>query len=107
MTSVDAVKSDARKAFGLTDKEVASLPYMGFSGSSKTIYRLADCKALADRKHVTLGSDAFDYPARTQPPEENSVWGLSSRRSPRRAGLHPHRAGYFPQVSFWQARRDV
>ena len=46
---------------------------MGFACSSKTVYRLDDCKALADRKRVALGADAFDYSARTimertQPP---------------------------------------
>ena len=57
-------KSDAKRAFGLTENEVASLPYMGFYGSGKTIYRLTDCKALADRKRAALGDDSFDYRAR-------------------------------------------
>ncbi|KAH9933358.1 uncharacterized protein B0H18DRAFT_642841 [Fomitopsis serialis] len=72
-------KSDAKKAFGLNDKEIASLPFMDFSGSSKTIYRLTDCKALADRKRVALGNDAFDYPAReimggVQPTKEKAMF---------------------------------
>lgn len=58
------------------------MPYMGFSGSFKTIYRLTDCKALADRKRAALGIDTFDYPARTiiertQPPKGNPLWGVS------------------------------
>ncbi|KZT70756.1 hypothetical protein DAEQUDRAFT_756128 [Daedalea quercina L-15889] len=57
-------KSDAKRAFGLTENEITSLPYMGFYRSGKTIYRLTDCKSLADRKRAALGDDLFDYPAR-------------------------------------------
>ncbi|KZT70755.1 hypothetical protein DAEQUDRAFT_810357 [Daedalea quercina L-15889] len=72
-------KSDAKKAFGLTNKEIASLPYMGFAGSGKTIYRLTDCKAIADRKRKALRMDAFDYPAREimAPTQPKAIWGLS------------------------------
>ncbi|TFY55187.1 hypothetical protein EVJ58_g8406 [Rhodofomes roseus] len=56
-------RSDAKKAFRVTDAELETIPFMGFA-SSKIIYRLTDCKQLADRKRAALGSDAFDYPAR-------------------------------------------
>jgi len=59
-------KSDAKREFGLNDKEIASLPFYGFAGSRKTVFKLDDLSALAESKAETLGTS---YPAQTIPPQ--------------------------------------
>ncbi|EIN12428.1 hypothetical protein PUNSTDRAFT_124289 [Punctularia strigosozonata HHB-11173 SS5] len=58
-------KSDAQRSFGLTPKEILSLPHQAFAGSSKTVYSLDSLKQLAERKRAALGPENFDYDARS------------------------------------------
>lgn len=40
-----------KREFGLSDKDIASLPWQGFVGSRKTVYSVTDLAALAKRKY--------------------------------------------------------
>jgi hypothetical protein len=78
-------KSDAKKAFALTEKELASVRFMGFPSSSKIVYALADLQVLAEKKRAALGPDNFDYPARfileTGATKDPHLWVLVSEIS--------------------------
>ncbi|KAJ7618215.1 hypothetical protein DFH06DRAFT_1107312 [Mycena polygramma] len=43
-------KSDAKKAFGLTEAEILTIPHESIPSSPKTYFALADAKALQQRK---------------------------------------------------------
>ncbi|KAF7356431.1 hypothetical protein MVEN_00976000 [Mycena venus] len=45
-------KSDAKKAFNLTEREVLTLPHESIPASPKTYFALADIRALQQRKFV-------------------------------------------------------
>ncbi|KAI0784482.1 hypothetical protein C8Q75DRAFT_779096 [Abortiporus biennis] len=58
-------KSDAKKPYGLTEKEILSLPFNGFANSSKRIYSVEQLEKLAEKKFEALG---IEYPALMFPP---------------------------------------
>ncbi|KDQ08054.1 hypothetical protein BOTBODRAFT_38273 [Botryobasidium botryosum FD-172 SS1] len=48
-------KSDAKKFYGLSDKDIAALPFQGFNGSSKQVIPLHEIEAHAKRKFEATG----------------------------------------------------
>ena len=45
-------KSDAKKDWGLSDKDIETLPHEAIQASPKTFYALADVRRLATAKHA-------------------------------------------------------
>ncbi|EJD41404.1 hypothetical protein AURDEDRAFT_127128 [Auricularia subglabra TFB-10046 SS5] len=69
--TVGMFPNDAKTAFKLTPKEIATLRREHVQNSRKSFVRLADVEDLARRKHIALGGSADDY----TPP---SRWSLST-----------------------------
>lgn len=63
-----------KREFGLSDKDIASLPWQGFAASRKTVYSVTDLAALAKRKYEKT---AIPYPKLGYPETMMKLIGMT------------------------------
>lgn len=64
----------AKREFGLTDKDIATLPFQGYAASPKCVYAVEQLMALAKLKYKAIG---VRYPLQALPDEMTKLKGMT------------------------------